>query len=37
LAAWKAWLLQHARSIELILLMVVGVFLLVRGAYDLAA
>jgi hypothetical protein len=37
LAAWKTWLLQHARSIALILLMVIGVFLLVRGAYDLAA
>jgi threonine/homoserine/homoserine lactone efflux protein len=37
LASWKAWLLQHARSIALILLMVVGVFLVVRGAYDLAA
>lgn len=37
LASWKAWLLGHARSIALILLMVIGVFLLVRGAYDLAA
>ena len=37
LASWKAWLLQHARSIALILLMVIGVFLLVRGAYDLTA
>ena len=37
LASWKAWLLQHARSIALIVLMVVGVFLVVRGAYDLAA
>jgi threonine/homoserine/homoserine lactone efflux protein len=37
LASWKAWLLQHARSIALILLMVIGVFLVVRGAYDLAA
>lgn len=37
LAAWKAWLLAHARSIALILLMVIGVFLVVRGVYDLAA
>jgi hypothetical protein len=37
LATWKAWLLGHARSIALILLMVIGVFLLVRGAYDLTA
>jgi hypothetical protein len=37
LATWKAWLLGHARSIALILLMVIGLFLLIRGAYDLAA
>ncbi len=37
LASWKAWLLEHARSIALILLMVIGVFLLVRGVYDLTA
>ena len=37
LAWWKEWLLGHSRSIALILLMVVGVFLVVRGAYDLAA
>jgi len=37
LATWKAWLLEHARSIALILLIVIGVFLIVRGAYDLAA
>jgi hypothetical protein len=37
LASWKAWLLGNARSIALILLMVIGVFLVVRGVYDLAA
>lgn len=37
LAAWKAWLLEHARSIALILLMAIGVFLLIRGACDLTA
>jgi hypothetical protein len=37
LATWKTWLLGHARSIALILLMVIGVFLLIRGAYDLTA
>jgi threonine/homoserine/homoserine lactone efflux protein len=37
LATWKTWLLQHARSIALILLIVIGVLLIVRGVYDLAA
>ena len=37
LARWKEWLLGHSRSIALILLMVIGVFLIVRGAYDLVA
>lgn len=37
LASWKAWLLGHSRSIALILLMAIGIFLLVRGAYDLVA
>jgi hypothetical protein len=37
LATWKAWLLEHARSIALILLTVVGVFLVARGTYHLAA
>jgi hypothetical protein len=37
LATWKEWLLAHSRSIALIFLMVIGVFLTVRGAYDLAA
>jgi threonine/homoserine/homoserine lactone efflux protein len=37
LATWRAWLLGHTRSIALILLMVIGVFLVVRGCYDLAA
>ena len=37
LATWKTWLLEHARAIALILLMIIGVFLLIRGAYDLTA
>jgi hypothetical protein len=37
LATWKTWLLEHARSIALILLMIIGVLLLIRGAYDLTA
>ena len=37
LASWKEWLLGHSRSIALIALMVVGAFLIARGAYDLAA
>jgi threonine/homoserine/homoserine lactone efflux protein len=37
LATWKTWLLQHARSIALILLIVIGVLLIVRGVYDLTA
>ena len=36
LATWKAWLLGHSRAIALIALMLVGVLLIVRGAYDLA-
>ena len=36
LATWKDWLLGHSRSIALIALMVIGIFLIVRGAYDLA-
>jgi hypothetical protein len=31
LATWKTWLLGHARSIALILLMVIGVFLLIEA------
>ena len=37
LATWKSWLLGHSRSIALILLMLIGAFLIVRGVYDLAA
>jgi Sap, sulfolipid-1-addressing protein len=37
LARWKAWMLANTRSIALIALMVIGAFLIARGAYDLAA
>jgi len=37
LASWRAWLVANSRSIALIALMVIGVILIVRGAYDLAA
>jgi hypothetical protein len=37
LDGWKAWLLANSRSIALIALMVIGAFLIGRGAYDLAA
>lgn len=37
LASWRAWLVANSRSIALIALMVIGVLLVVRGAYDLAA
>ena len=37
LATWEAWMLEHSRSILLIAFMVIGVFLVVRGVYDLAA
>ena len=37
LASWRAWLVANSRSIALIALMVIGVFLIVRGAYDLTA
>lgn len=36
LASWRAWLLTNSRSVALIALMVIGAFLIVRGAYDLA-
>ena len=36
LASWRAWLVGNSRSIALIALMVIGAFLVVRGAYDLA-
>ena len=36
LATWKTWLLANSRSIALIALMAIGVFLVVRGASDLA-
>lgn len=37
LASWRAWLVGNSRSIALIALMVIGVLLIARGAYDLAA
>jgi Sap-like sulfolipid-1-addressing protein len=37
LTSWRAWLLSNSRSVALIALMAIGVFLVVRGAYDLAA
>ncbi len=37
LADWKEWLLGHSRSIALIAAIVIGVFLIVRGARDLIA
>lgn len=37
LTSWRAWLLGNSRSIALIALMVIGVLLVVRGAYDLTA
>jgi hypothetical protein len=37
LASWRAWLIGNSRSIALIALMVIGVLLVIRGAYDLAA
>jgi hypothetical protein len=36
LAAWKAWLLGNSRAVVLVVLMVVGFLLIVRGSYDLA-
>jgi len=37
LASWRAWLVANSRSIALLALMVIGVLLVVRGAFDLAA
>ena len=37
LASWRAWLLANSRAIALIALMVIGAFLIGRGANDLAA
>lgn len=37
LASWRAWLVANSRSIALLALMVIGVLLTARGAYDLAA
>ena len=37
LASWRSWLLANSRSIALIALMVIGAFLIARGAFDLAA
>jgi hypothetical protein len=37
LESWKAWMLENARSIALIALMVIGALLIARGVYDLVA
>jgi hypothetical protein len=37
LASWKAWLLGNSRAVVLVVLMVVAVFLVVRGIHDLAS
>jgi len=37
LAAWKAWLLGNSRAVVLVVLMVVGALLIVRGIHDLIA
>ena len=37
LAAWKAWLLGNSRAVALVVLMVVGALLVVRGIHDLIA
>jgi Sap, sulfolipid-1-addressing protein len=37
LGRWKHWVLAHSRVIALIALMLIGIFLIGRGAYDLVA
>jgi hypothetical protein len=37
LATWRAWLLDTHAPLQLIFLMVIGVFLIVKGVYDLVA
>jgi hypothetical protein len=37
LTSWKAWVLGNSRTVVLVVLMVVGALLVVRGVYDLAA
>jgi Sap-like sulfolipid-1-addressing protein len=37
LASWRTWLLANSRSIALVALMVIGAFLIARGAHDLLA
>jgi hypothetical protein len=37
LDAWKAWLLGNSRAVALVVLMLVAVALIVRGANDLIA
>ena len=37
LATWKSWLLGNSRAIVLVVLMIVAVFLIVRGIHDLVA
>jgi hypothetical protein len=37
LARWKQWLIENSGTVVLVVLMVVGAFLIARGAYDLAS
>ena len=37
LARWRHWLLANSRAIGLVVLMVIGALLAVRGIHDLAA
>jgi hypothetical protein len=37
LETWKAWLLANSRAVVLVVLMVVGALLIVRGVHDLVA
>jgi Sap, sulfolipid-1-addressing protein len=37
LAMWKSWLLGNSRAVVLVVLMIVAVFLIVRGIHDLVA
>jgi hypothetical protein len=37
LTRWKEWLIQNSGTVVLVVLMVVGAALIVRGAVDLAS
>ncbi|HEV8103696.1 MAG TPA: GAP family protein [Gaiellaceae bacterium] len=37
LARWKQWLIENSGTVVLVVLMVVGAFLIAKGAYDLAS